>query len=249
MLEWSSLDAAKYDAVKPCLSAILTSCVVNFGCSPSYGLRFPNSAPSDDRDVYLYGPHRTVAQRVRNLPEAKPAKGSVTTVPSETGTGSPPVERNTKDVVVSESVASEPTVRSPAVDGTYRGTDWVTIDLPGFPESEQVDDKARVVLGTLADEHGLTFTVLDTSSGSELCSVDGTLVNQLIVFEAGQSCFEGILGLPMQAVLYEGEGHLVEGKLDVTLGIELTVSGADGELTGDLAYRFEGKFAGVEDAD
>ncbi len=80
-----------------------------------------------------------------------------------------------------------------------------------------------------------------------MCSLDGTLVNQLIVFEEGQSCFAGILGLPMQAVLYEGEGHLLDGKLDVTLGIEMTVSGADGEFSGDLAYRFEGIFADAGD--
>lgn len=92
-----------------------------------------------------------------------------------------------------------------------------------------------------------SFTVLDTNSGSELCVVEGSLVGKDLVLDEGQSCFEGILGVPMDASLYEGEASLVGETLTVTLGVELTLARADGDLTGELSYRFEGKLAPVVD--
>lgn len=193
--------------------------------------------------MYLYGAHDGSArQGSRAVPAAPNDRGSSPDPARDVvaTTEQPPALVKGKEPSSSSEVPSIATKDS--IEGTYRGTDWVTIDLLGFPESEQVDDKARTVLANLDDPQRFSFTVLDTNSGNELCSVNGTLVNQLLVFEPGQACFSGILGIPMQAVLYEGEGHVENGgELDVTLGIELTVQGPEGELAGDLAYHFEGK--------
>lgn len=194
--------------------------------------------------MYLYGAHDGSVQRETQAvpsPTTGVTSGDTAIELADTSEHSDP---EPKDVAAKSSPDAQPPAAEASIVGTYRGTDWVTIDLLGFPESEQVDDKARTVLATLDDPQRFSFTVLDTNSGNELCSVNATRVNQLLVFEPGQACFTGILGIPMQAVLYEGEGRVEKGgQLDITLGIELTVQGPEGELSGDLAYHFEGKLS------
>lgn len=227
--------------MKPCLAWVTFVGSFNLACGPSYGPAFPDVGAAS-RDVYLYGAHDgSVQRRTQAVPSATSGAASADAATEFADTS----EHSATDVKERIAKSSPDALRPPAEEsivGTYRGTDWVTIDLLGFPESEQVDDKARTVVTNLDDPQRFTFTVLDTNSGSELCSVNATRVNQLLVFEPGQACFTGILGIPMQAVLYEGEGRVEKGgQLDVTLGIELTVQGPEGELSGDLAYRFEGK--------
>ncbi len=128
-----------------------------------------------------------------------------------------------------------------SVAGTYKGTDWVTITLPGFPDDEQVDDQARVVLAVLDKPERYSFAVLDTRTGDELCKIVGTLSASVITFDEEQSCFAGILGLPMEANMATGIATIDGSSLTVTLGVELSVDTPAAELTGDLDYRFEGK--------
>lgn len=131
---------------------------------------------------------------------------------------------------------------SPAVlVGTYKGTDWVTITLPGLPDDEQVDDQARVVLAALDKPDRYSFAVLDTRTGDELCKIVGTAKNSLLTFDEEQTCFDGILGIPMEASLVTGIATIDGETLSVSLSVELSVSTPNGELSGDLDYRFEGK--------
>lgn len=216
------------------------------GCATSYGPALSNSGATPVRDLYLYGPHLGAERTAAVTTDDEFAASDASSPPVPTS------EKREKPAKLREEVASRAaaeresggeTSAAAIVAGTYRGTDWVTIDLPGFPGSEQVDDQARVVLKELGDGE-YAFTVLDTNSGNELCSVQGAVGDGLIGFEPGQACFSGILGIPMETSLYEGEGRLAGEKLEVTLGIELTLTSAEGdELTGDLSYRFEGKLS------
>lgn len=130
---------------------------------------------------------------------------------------------------------------SPFAPGTYKGTDWVTISLPGLPEDEQVDDAARVVLTALGKPNRYSFAVLDTRTGDELCEIEGTAKNTLIAFDEDQTCFAGILGVPMEATMTTGIATISGGELSVSLSVELSVNTPNGELSGELDYRFEGK--------
>ncbi len=223
------------------VGVVLTSII---GCAAHYGPAFPNSARTKG-DVYLYGDHSTG----RSADEDEPASELVEAdAPSEALTekesaasDSKQTPSASKEAPDGEEVDVELEVTA-ITPGTYRGTDWVTIDLPGFPGSEQVDDKARVVVAALADSSRLTFTVLDTNSGNELCTVEAELIDALMAFDAGQACFGGILGVPMETSVYEGEGRTANGILEVSLSVELTLTSPDGdEIVGDLSYRFEGK--------
>lgn len=212
----------------------------------TYGPALPSTGKPKS-DEYLYGPHAVVASSgtssdvgTKERPKASsdaPASqvdAAVATVPEHS---KPP----------SETAAPPPVEARQDFAGNYQGTDWVTIDLPGVSGDEQVDERARVSLLALPTKGRYSFTVLDTNSGSELCVVEGSLVGKDLVLDEGQSCFEGILGVPMDASLYEGEASLVGETLTVTLGVELTLARADGDLTGELSYRFEGKLAPVVD--
>jgi hypothetical protein len=217
------------------------SSVVLAGCATTYGPALSNVGAEPSYDVYLYGTH---ADAVTALPVTSDSNLDSAKLVAATKDAPEPEKATRKTVAEdpAQHVANKAESGTSIAPGTFRGTDWVTIDLPGFPADEQVDDKARVVLAKLDGESRYSFTVLDTNSGSELCSVEGAAANELIVFEPGQSCFGGILGIPMESALYEGEGRINEGSLEVTLGIELTVLSPDGDdLTGDLSYRFEGK--------
>lgn len=218
--------------------------VLSAGCATSYGPALSNSGVVPSRDLYLYGSHLAAggATRVTSDGDSESAAPDAPTASAEKHEKPTKAEEKpSKAAVEHDSEATDTAAEITA--GTYRGTDWVTIDLPGFPGSEQVDDKARVVLEEVG-EGEYAFKVLDTNSGSELCSIQGTVSDGLISFELGQSCFGGILGVPMETAIYEGEGRMAGESLEVTLGIELSLTSPEGdELTGDLSYRFEGKLS------
>lgn len=214
------------------------------GCATSYGPALSNSGVVPSHDLYLYGSHLAAggATQVTSDGDSEPPASSALKASTESHEkAAKSEEKPSKAAVEHDPEATDAGVEITA--GTYRGTDWVTIDLPGFPGSEQVDDKARVVLEKVGDGE-YAFKVLDTNSGNELCSIQGTVSDGLIGFELGQSCFGGILGVPMETTLYEGEGRMAGESLEVTLGIELSLTSPDGDdLTGDLSYRFEGKLS------
>lgn len=223
-----------------------------FGCATTYGPAFSN-AGSTQHDVYLYGAHAAASEAEASSTdeESSEEESADIEVASQKAPARPSKDKPSKTVgALEQDGGASDLVASQLTPGTYKGTDWVTIDLPGFPGSEQVDDKARIVLAAVSGSSRLSFTVLDTNSGNELCSVEGAVVNDLIAFDPNQSCFEGILGVPMRTSLYEGEGRMTDGGLEVTLGIELTLTSPDGdEIVGDLSYRFEGKLTAPSSSD
>lgn len=237
--------------MKLCLSSIVVLCLGTCiaSCTPSYGPALGGTR-SATQDVYLYGPHEGTAVSLASDDDGSPARVTSEDGDDLTLEASSSVSKKPAGVTVEvEQEEAAEASRGKAIAGVYRGTDWVTIDLPGFPENEQVDEKARVTLRKVNDAGVYDFTVLDTNTGAELCSVEATLTGELLAFEPGQTCFEGILGIPMEATLYEGEGRVANGRLKVTLGVEMTVSGTQAEVSGDLSYRFEGKFdAPIDDS-
>jgi hypothetical protein len=229
--------------------ALLRVWLVGFGlfaCGPRVNLTPLGDAARSVGTEYLYGPAES---------------GAV--LQTVDGEGEQPSEEQVEEVVIIEEdeedessddldvvvEAAEETdneePRKPSsqatVAGTYKGTDWVTITLPGFPEDEQVDDRARVVLAVLDKPERYSFAVLDTRTGDELCKILGSRNESIITFDEDQSCFAGILGVPVEASTYNGIATIDGASLTVTLGVELTVNTPNGELSGDLDYRFEGK--------
>lgn len=217
-------------------------CVI--GCSAVNRTPLFDSAKTP-RQEYLYGPAResiVAAQDDAELEQPDEVDEELAEVePSEDDED----EDDDVEIVVAKEDGTDdkPTDAKSAKSfaGTYKGTDWVTIALPGFPEDEQVDDKARVVLAVLDKPERYSFAVLDTRTGDELCKIVGTLSEAVITFDEEQACFAGILGVPMDANIATGIATIDGSSLTVNLGVELSVNTPNGELTGDLDYRFEGK--------
>lgn len=240
-LEPRSSNTAQCRRVTSRVSKVLGAIGLSCGCATTYGPAFSKASPPK-QDVYLYGVHSTVVSEAAE-PDGAEREDEADAVDVAV-VSKPPAKdsspKSSKRVAETEQDAGTPSTVFAL--GTYKGTDWVTIDLPGFPANEQVDEKARVVLAKGSNEARITFTVLDTNSGKELCAVVGTVENELIAFDTEQACFAGILGVPMQTSVYEGEGRVGEEGLEVTLGVELTLTTPDGdEIVGDLSYRFAGK--------
>jgi hypothetical protein len=228
------------------LAFTVTFGVLTGGCSGVS--RTPLSdAAKVPRQLYLYGPTGDDRVAVASEPEEHDEKNDEENE-GEVGADEE-IDDEDEDLEVEVSViAAEPedgdkptSASAGSIAGSYKGTDWVTITLPGFPDDEQIDDKARVVLAALDKPTRYSFAVLDTRSGDELCKIEGTLSESIITFDEEQTCFATILGVPMQAVTSTGIATVEGDTLTVTLGVVLTVSTPNGDLTGDLDYRFEGK--------
>lgn len=197
------------------------------------------------RSEYLYGPTGDSVVALVDTEEPESAGESDETTSDEAEEEDDGDDDDFEVVVSTDPDDSDEKTSSQSapvsVAGTYKGTDWVTITLPGFPEDEQVDDQARVVLAVLDKPERYSFAVLDTRTGDELCKIVGSLRDSIITFDEGQSCFAGILGVPMEANMGPGMATIDGNTLTVTLGVELSVNTPNGELTGNLDYRFEGK--------
>ena len=231
-------------------------------CAPPVSHQpFANSVP-DGVNVYLYGAAHAKSARQRP-PEVLEKRDTKDEESAQSKQVSRSATRAAKRKKAKETTAQVERETEPDIAGEYRGTDWVTISLPGLPENEQEDDKARVVIKRLGDPSEgdaqeafgsgnrdqapsarlFSLSVIDTNSGDELCTIQGELKESVIEFKPGQVCFSGILGVPMQAKTRAGEAHVDGSTLSAEFTVELRVKTPDTELEGTLDYSFEGERA------
>jgi hypothetical protein len=192
-------------------------------------------------DVYFYGPHEggktlTVASEVSKEPAPRPASS-----PEPTPKSSPPVPPPKVEVAVDADAGAEPARLDYA--GRYLGTDIVVIQFVGVAEDPQVDDGAKVDV-EMRGENRIAVTVVDSSQGTPLCTVEARLITPTdLEFEAGQPCFTGMLGIPIDAELISGSGKLEGSRLSFELSVGLALSAPGGSLEGQIEYEFEGEKA------
>lgn len=194
-------------------------------------------------DVYFYGPHQggkalTSASQVSREPMQKAAPS-----PEPTHKSSPPVPSPKVEVALDADgdAGAEPAQLDYA--GRYLGTDIVAIQFVGVAEDPQVDDGAKVDV-EMRGENRIAVTVVDSSQGTPLCTVEARLATAgNLEFEAGQPCFTGMLGIPIDAELVSGSGKLEGSRLSFELSVGLALRAPGGSLEGQIEYEFEGEKA------
>lgn len=247
--------------------AASTSSIAAVACATSASPKpFANSLP-DTADVYLYGSPQSLAPERAAPPAPGSAVAKKAPGPSASTQAAAATRRERREASAAandeeDAKSGKETIVS--IAGEYRGTDWVTISLPGLPEDEQEDDKARVIIkrvaaGSVSDEGDnpsassadgggaavaggrYSLSVIDTNSGDELCTLEGERTGSVIALPPGQTCFSGILGVPMAAKTLPGEAHIDGLTLSVEFAVELRVQTPNAALEGSLDYSFEGQ--------
>jgi hypothetical protein len=192
-------------------------------------------------EQYFYGPAVTLANR-----EGASAQPSAPSKPPK-HVASASVSHEKKAIVraaVSDDTDGGVPEPKAIAAGEYRGTDHVTIRIPGVPRSTEVDDKARSRVVT--NEDGTyAVSVLDSNTGDDLCTLEGKRAANdkpevsHIEFDAGQSCFEDVLGFDAVTALEHGSADISGENLTIRFLLKLTAEEAGVE--GALDYSFEGK--------
>jgi hypothetical protein len=138
----------------------------------------------------------------------------------------------------SETAASAPA--APAnFPGLYAGKDVAIFRLPGMPEREEHDDKAKIRIEKASGEN-VRIVLVNTTDGSDLCTLVARVDGNAAVLEKAQPCFGSGGEGEVQAELHSGRAVLDGDTLTMDAEGPLFVSVGEQELAGDLSYSFEG---------
>jgi hypothetical protein len=148
-----------------------------------------------------------------------------------------------KDVADSdEATTGKPKEGEEAPDfaGLYAGTDVAIYRRPGFPDQEQLDDKAKIRIEKDSDS-AVRIALVNSDDGSDLCELKAQVQGNAAVLAANQPCFssEGEGGIKGEIT----SGRAVLDGDELTLDAEgtLTETIADQEVEGELSYSFTGQ--------
>jgi hypothetical protein len=194
-------------------------------------------------DVYFYGPH---------------GHGGKTAVASERDkakASTPPVKLpHTPSLTTIQVAQTAPTLHVPEIEldqdggvqlsgpdvaGRYNGTDTVTILLEGVPSEPQVDDGAKIDVKQLGEQR-VSVTVVDSSQGTSLCTIEGKIAGGEVSFDPGQDCFTGILGIPAIAHMTTAKCKIAAEHLTLDFEVALEIDAPGETLEGSVDYHFEG---------
>jgi hypothetical protein len=227
---------------------LLSSTLAN--CAPAASTAPLANAEPEGPDVYFYG---DASNGGKDVPEtdseqSKPEAAASATSPSEKGENgkaagsSKSTKSNDAADEAGEATASLPVKSFADLPGRYAGTDTLKINVDGTPERVETDDGAKLTVEKAADGRtdAYVFKIVDSQSGSDLCSVTGVAKKRAIEFEPGQTCLDTILGVPMTAKLTSGSAKLDGKKLVVDYVIDLEVDAPQGAVEGKIDYHFGG---------
>lgn len=213
-------------------------------CSPSVSNTPLSNARPEGPEVYFYG---AAAQGGKSLPQ-KPASAARKSIVLP----KPPAQSQKKNQASNEKsqqVKDEAPAKGDAgvapppssIAGRYLGTDTVVITFPGVPGDAQIDDQAIVDIEKREGEGKYTLVVVASNTGDPLCTIDGQWRETKLVFAEGQSCFEEILGVPLDSTLTAGSASFEGANIEVEFQLELAFDSPAGSLEGSVDYSFEGK--------
>jgi len=140
-----------------------------------------------------------------------------------------------------ETTKSADTVAAPDAPpakfaGLYAGHDIAIFRLPGEPEREERDDKAKIRIEEAAGDN-VRIVLVNSTDGTDLCTLVARVEGNSALVESAQPCFgsEGEGGL--QAELRSGRAVLDGDSL--TMDAEGSIG--DQDLDGELSYTFQGQ--------
>jgi hypothetical protein len=213
------------------------------GCALSPSQVPLGSSDGERTDVYFYGPHGLGGKQLppeESRAEAKPKPKpelSLRTVASAKPSAETP---RVPSVEIDADAGAAPRVEKKYA-GRYLGTDTVVIQFSGFPDEPQVDDEAKIDV-EVRGEKGVAVTVVDSSQGTPLCTLEGKFsAADAFSFEAGQPCFEDMLGIPLGAELLNGSGKFVDARLTLEFEVHMSFDAPGDTIEGTLSYHFDGE--------
>ncbi len=142
-------------------------------------------------------------------------------------------DAGTPDGNVGRDAASQP---APLLPGRYRGTDVTIYHLPGFPDRKEFDPNAK----TDVEQKGgnvVAITLIDSSNGSAICTLDADLKVDLGTLRPGQQCFGGEGLTPS---LSSGTARFANRQLTLDLRFDLDQELGEEQIHGEIEYHFEG---------
>jgi hypothetical protein len=137
-----------------------------------------------------------------------------------------------------EEAAITPTV-PPNFPGLYAGKDTAIFRLPGLPEREEHDDKAKIRIEKASGEN-VRIVLVNTTDGTDLCTLVARVDGNAAIIEKPQPCFGSGGEGGVQAELRSGRAVLDGETLRMDAEGPLFVSMGEQEVEGDLSYTFEG---------
>ncbi len=166
------------------------------------------------------------------------ADGGATPVAAKEVAAAEPADTKSKD---KPATAVPQTANAQAFAGAYSGDDVATYHLEGLPDRVEKDPNAKLTVKT-TDPHALTFVLIDSSNGSDICSLSGKITDTGTTIDPGQKCFEQSGDdSSTSATVTEGTATVDGNHLVFEMNLDFSMSIGDRDLTGTLQYRFQGK--------
>ncbi len=125
---------------------------------------------------------------------------------------------------------------APVLAGRYRGSDVTIYHLPGFPDRKEFDQNAKSDVEQKSQSL-VAITLVDSSNGSPICTLEADLRGERGTLRAGQECFGGDGFSP---TLTSGTAHFADGQLTLDLTFDLDQQLGDERVHGQIEYHFEG---------
>lgn len=127
-----------------------------------------------------------------------------------------------------------------AFDGEYRGEDTAIYRMRGMPERTERDPGARTRAKSTS-EGAVDFVLIDSSNGSDICTLSATFAGGVATITPGQRCFEQSgQGVSVTGNVTRGTATLDGTRLRLEASLDVEMDLGDTDLSGTLEYRFQG---------
>jgi hypothetical protein len=197
------------------------------------GMRADRPAPKPRSDR----PKKTPAEsgRVASTPHADGDAGARAMGPPAT---TPDPSRKDHEQKPSDPAAAK--LRGADFVGDFTGEDVATYRVDGLPDRVERDPKARLTVRS-PSEHDVELVLVDSSNGTDICTLKGTTTDTGVTVAPGQKCFEQNGGeTTSAATIARGTATIEKSRLVLELELDFQMELAERSVSGKLEYRFDG---------
>jgi hypothetical protein len=123
--------------------------------------------------------------------------------------------------------------------GLYRGNDTTAFLMPDQPDRRFDDPKAKIRVESTMRSH-LTFALIDSSNGKDICTLSASIEGDIAAIDAGQPCFLD----PDESMTVKcrpGKATRKDRRLLLDLVLDTTMDTEEGEVRGSIEYHFDGE--------
>jgi hypothetical protein len=145
------------------------------------------------------------------------------------------------EVIAAAGAANTPAAESRVDEwlGVYRGDDSTIFKMPDQPERRFDDAKASITVEA-ATGSKLSFHLVDSSNGKDICSLSATVEGSMANIEAGQPCFlDSDEGMSVKS--RPGKATRRHRRLIFDLVLDTSMETEAGTVEGSIVYHFDGQ--------